>query len=279
MNLLPPLTAPAVIPGVIVYPESDGKPMSDNTKQFRWIVLVFTNLAAIFEEQDVFLGGNLLWYPVEGHPEICNAPDVFVVFGRPKGDRPSYKQWEENNVPMTVVFEILSPGNGVLEMDDKRDFYEDYGVEEYYLYDPDTNTLKAFVRKGEVFRRVRPVHNHVSPRLGIRFDLSGPELVIYDPNGLPFLPPQQIKADRDREHRLRLAAEQQSKDDRSRADEEHRRADEEHRRADQAEEQRRQTQQQLARVLELFARFQQGQATAEELQELARLHTQPPTGN
>ena len=34
-----------------------------------------------------------------------------VVFGRPKGRRGSYRQWEEDNIPPQVVFEILSPGN------------------------------------------------------------------------------------------------------------------------------------------------------------------------
>ncbi len=31
-----------------------------------------------------------------------------VVFGRPKGDRGSYKQWLENQIAPQVVFEILS---------------------------------------------------------------------------------------------------------------------------------------------------------------------------
>src|SRR5438309_750195 len=99
-------------PEEIIYPECDGKPLADNTKQFRWILLLVGNLAALFRNrEDVFVGGDLLWYPVKGEPGVRNAPDVFVVFGRPKGDRRSYKQWEENNVPLTVVFEIMSPGN------------------------------------------------------------------------------------------------------------------------------------------------------------------------
>jgi Uma2 family endonuclease len=31
-----------------------------------------------------------------------------VVFGRSKGDRGSYQQWKEDNIPPQVVFEILS---------------------------------------------------------------------------------------------------------------------------------------------------------------------------
>src|SRR5262245_6809564 len=153
--------APATAKSIpVIYPESDGKPMADNSKQFGWISVLVGNIAALFAAiRDVLVGGNMFWYPVEGEPEIRNAPDVFVVFGRPKGHRGSYKQWEEDGVPMTVVFEVLSPGNDVWEMDDKLDFYETYGVEEYYLFDPDNNRLKIFLRKGEVLRRIHPAHD------------------------------------------------------------------------------------------------------------------------
>src|SRR5436190_6077765 len=116
-------------PTLIVYPESDGLPMADNTRQFSWIVTLFNNLDALYGDNPrVFVSGNQLWYPVEGEPTICTAPDVYVVFGRPKGHRGSYKQWEEDNVPMTVVFEVLSPGNTHAEMVEKLTFYEDHGV-------------------------------------------------------------------------------------------------------------------------------------------------------
>src|SRR5262245_12149911 len=97
--------------GGVIYPETDGLPLSDNTCQFRWIFVLAGNLAALFRDRDdVFVCGNQFWYPVEGKPDTRQTPDVYVVFGRPKGDRPSYKQWEEGGVPMTVLFEVLSPG-------------------------------------------------------------------------------------------------------------------------------------------------------------------------
>jgi Uma2 family endonuclease len=65
---------------------------------------------------NIFVAGDLLWYPVEGHPEIRVAPNVLVAFDRPKGDRGSYRQWQEDNVDPQVVFEILSPGNTLKEM-------------------------------------------------------------------------------------------------------------------------------------------------------------------
>ena len=72
--------------------------------------------------------GDLLWYPQEGQPKVRLAPDVMVAFGRPKGYRGSYKQWEENAVAPHVVFEVLSPGNRVDELLRKFRFYEKYGV-------------------------------------------------------------------------------------------------------------------------------------------------------
>jgi Uma2 family endonuclease len=182
----------------IVYPDSDGKPMADNTKQARWIFVLFGNLSALFlDRADVFVAADLLWYPVEGQPEARTAPDVLVVFGRPKGDRGSYKQWEEADIPLTAVFEILSSGNTYLEIDDKLAFYEKHGVEEYYLYDPDSNRLYGYTRRSDVLRRVRPVDGFVSPRLRIRFDLSGPELVVRRPDGQPFLTFEDLEAARD----------------------------------------------------------------------------------
>ncbi len=74
------------MPAPILYPDSDGKPMSDNTLHFRWIVTIEGGLDDLFHRRpDVFVAGDLLWYPVEGHPEIRQAPDAMVAFGRPKG--------------------------------------------------------------------------------------------------------------------------------------------------------------------------------------------------
>ena len=92
--------------------------MAENTLQFEWIVTIKEGLERIyFDRDDVFIAGDLLWYPVEGHPEICTAPDALVAFGRPKGYRGSYKQFEENGTAPQVVFEVLSPGDRPKESD------------------------------------------------------------------------------------------------------------------------------------------------------------------
>ncbi|MGI0480716.1 Uma2 family endonuclease [Geminocystis sp. CENA526] len=172
----------------IVYPDSDGKPMADNTRQFRWIVLFKENLECLFADNpNVFVAGDLLWYPVEGSPDIRVAPDVFVVFDRPKGDRGSYQQWKENNITPQVVFEILSPGNTYKEMVKKQQFYDKYGVEEYYIYDPDRNVLTGLERENGILTFIEDITDWISPRLGIRFVLTDDTLKVYYPDGQPFL--------------------------------------------------------------------------------------------
>ncbi len=184
----------------IIYPDSDGQPMADNTKQFRWIVLIKENLELLFaEELEVFVAGDLLWYPVEGHPEIRVAPDAMVVFGRPKGDRGSYRQWEEDNIAPQVVFEILSPGNRLKEMARKLQFYQRYGVEEYYVYDPDDNELEGFQRQEGNLELIEEINGWVSPKLGIKFVMTTETLEIYRPDGRKFLSSLELEQQRQKE--------------------------------------------------------------------------------
>ena len=202
-------------PEEIIYPESDGQPMADNTKQFRYIVTIQGGLAALFaEDPNVFVAGDLLWYPVEGKNTLRVAPDVMVAFGRPKGDRGAYLQWREGSIAPQVVFEILSPGNTGLEMSRKLQFYDRYGVEEYYLYDPDHGEMAGWRRGANGLEEVEPMAGWVSPRLGVRFALAGDDLVLERPDGRRFetfvelaqrADAERERADAERERAERLA--------------------------------------------------------------------------
>lgn len=169
----------------LIYPESDGQPLADNTIQFRLIVTIAGGLDALFKDNpNVFVAGDLFWYPVEGEPWVRIAPDVMVAMGRPKGDRRSYKQWEEGNIAPQVVFEIASKSNSLKELEGtKLRFYERYGVEEYYLFDPDRETLKGWLRQGNKLNPIPTMFGWVSPSLGIRFEWKGQELHLYRPDG------------------------------------------------------------------------------------------------
>jgi Uma2 family endonuclease len=202
----------------IHYPSSDGKPMADNTLQFRWIVTIQGGLDAQYrDDANVFVAGDLLWYPVEGEPSICVAPDTLVVFGRPKGERKSYKQWEEANLAPQVVFEVLSDSNRPMDMLEKLDFYETHGVEEYYIYDPQAVKLFGWIRNGTSLRRVPQVKGWISPRLGIRFEL-GNELEIYGRDGRRFASYVEVVAQRDREQVRAEQEKQRAEQEKQRAE-------------------------------------------------------------
>ncbi|MBD2580525.1 Uma2 family endonuclease [Oscillatoria sp. FACHB-1406] len=177
----------------IVYPDDDGLPMSDNTLQFEWIMTFYYNLDWLFADNpEVFVAGNLLWYPVEGQVKTRQAPDIMVVFGARKGYRGSYKQWQEKNIAPQVVFEILSPGNTQTEMNRKLIFYNLHGVEEYYIYDPHKNELSGLLRPQESetgdrhLQVIEEMQGWTSLRLGIRFELSEETLQVYRPDGQSF---------------------------------------------------------------------------------------------
>jgi Uma2 family endonuclease len=208
----------------IVYPDSDGQPMADNTKQFQWITVIKTNLDWLFRDDEmVFVAGDLLWYPIEGNPKYRVAPDVMVVFGRPKGDRGSYKQWLEDDLAPQVVFEILSPGNTEGEMERKLQIYARCGVEEYYIYDPDLNQLKGYQHSDDFFLdvpretildRIEAMNGWTSPRLGITFRLIGEDLQITHPDGRIFETFDNVATERD----LLLADKQQLEIEKSKRD-------------------------------------------------------------
>ena len=201
----------------VFYPESDGKPMAENTLQFEWITLVKQGLDAVFiHRDDVFIAGDLLWYPVQGENSLCQAPDTMVALGRPKGHRRSYLQWKENNIPPQVVFEILSPGNRAGEMAKKYAFYEKHGVLEYYVYDPDHFLLTAAVRSeasGAFVDLSEPeLWNWTSPLLGISFQWRrGIELELRDPQGEPFLSYADLLPFKDSNNLLQLQLEVEQK--------------------------------------------------------------------
>ncbi len=154
------------------------------------MVLIKENLEILFADNPlVFVARDLLWYPVQGDNKLRQAPNTLVAFGRPKGKRGSYQQWQEKHIVFQVVFEILSPGNTLKEMAKKLVFYDRYAVEEYYLYDPDKNDLSGWLRVEGEREAIDEIHDWVSPRLGIRFCLTDETLAIYRPDGEKFLSP------------------------------------------------------------------------------------------
>jgi len=220
----------------VIYPESDGQPMAENTKQYKKIVYVKENLERIFvDNKNVFIAADLFWYPVEFDNKTKYAPDVMVAFGRPKGDRRSYLQWEEGNIPPQVVFEILSPSNTNKEMTRKFRFYQLYGVEEYYVYDPDKNILKGWIRSNKKLNKIDNINGWTSPILGVRFEISKNDLMMFDMNGEKFSTLSEMAFERDKEKKRAELQEKRAEQEKVRAELQEKRAKQEKVRAEQQE--------------------------------------------
>jgi Uma2 family endonuclease len=221
----------------LIYPESDGMPMANNTLQFEWIVTIKGNLDILFaDDPQVFVAGDLFWYPVEGDNQTRLAPDVMVAIGRPKGHRGSYLQWREGNIAPQVVFEILSPGNRKREMSDKFDFFQRFGVEEYYLYDPQRGRLQGWLRNEA--GKLAPIANMEgwqSPRLSIRFALDKLNLQLTTPDGSQFLTFLEISQQLEEAEKRALEALWEIDEAEARADQAETRAEQAETRAEQAE--------------------------------------------
>ncbi len=216
----------ATIYNGVIYPESDGLPMAESTVQFDYLVGIKNGYEGYYKDDpNVFIAGDLLWYPVEGDSKICAAPDVMLVYGRPKGDRGSYLQFLEKNIAPQITFEILSPTNTQGEMERKRTFFERFGVEEYYQYDPQKSELLGWIRRGNQFRQIATMSGWVSPRSKIRFELEQGKLVLYQPDGTKFESYVKLLEQAEIER-------QRSEQERQRAEQEHKRAEQEHKRAE-----------------------------------------------
>ena len=208
--------SPLSIKDELLYPDSDGKPLADNTTQLRLIFTIKGGLDALFKDRDdVFIAADLLWYPVqltqqqiiEQKEPQRQAPDVMVVFGRPKGDRGSYMQWKEDNIAPQVAFEILSPGNKKKDMETKFKFYQQHGIQEYYLYNPKKNRLQGWLRKGKKLKEISQMEDWRSPLLGIRFTTREEDLVLFHPDGERFVDFVEVVEQRDRQKQRAIFAE------------------------------------------------------------------------
>ena len=121
---------------LVDYPSSDGQPMAENDINREDLTDAVQALSWWYREQsDVYVSGNLRIYYEQGNRRKHRAPDVFVVFGVEKKLRDNYQIWEEGKCP-TVIIEICSETAVDEDTGPKKALYAEWGVSEYYLFDP-----------------------------------------------------------------------------------------------------------------------------------------------
>lgn len=175
----------------IHYPDSDGLPMAESDFQRKPLIYAVEALSVYFQgRDDVYVSGNLFIYYEEGNPQAVVAPDVFVVMGAGKHDRPSYLLWQEPKAP-DFVMEITSRSTRSEDQGAKRGIYAFLGVREYFQFDPTGDylepPLKGFTLVHDNYQPLptiefpngtRGLHSEV---LGLDLRIENGELRFYDP--------------------------------------------------------------------------------------------------
>ena len=186
-------TFPHSFGGEIYYPESDGEPMAETDIHAKLLFYLRNALEAFFaEREDVYITGNIMFYYVEGNPTEVTSPDVMICFGIPKGDRTSYKTWEESDVVPSVIIEIASRSTWKKDRIEKRALYESLGVKEYYIFNPQyTKSFPVFMAFRENASRLESIEIEngriKSDVLGLELVDTGETLRLFNPHTGEFL--------------------------------------------------------------------------------------------
>jgi Uma2 family endonuclease len=207
---------------VVQYPSGGGRPPAETWLHVRAIMLLHQALEDFFQHRpDAFVASDLLWYWEEGNPKACVAPGVMVVPGvrvRDPRERPSFFSWEEGGTVPAVVFELASQNTWREGLDDKYDRYEQLGVREYFLFDPEGQylvpRLQGFRLAGTTYRRLR--QSELESELGFGLRVEDTMLRLVDVRTGRPVPTraEAVEAERERADtaQLRAAAEQQRAD-------------------------------------------------------------------
>ncbi len=176
------------------YPTSDGRPMAETDWHRDLMVRLIETLKHYYAaEQRVYVSGNLLLFYERGDRRRHVSPDVFVVKGVPKHDRPNYLTWEEGKGP-GVVIEMTSSSTRGEDVETKFQLYQNtLRVPEYFLFDPLGDYLDPPLR-GYRLRRgryaaIRPAEGRLpSQVLGLDLERHGRDLRLYDRAADEWLP-------------------------------------------------------------------------------------------
>jgi Uma2 family endonuclease len=168
------------------YPTSDGKPMAETDYHRDLMMDLIATLRAYYAEQEnVYVSGNLLLFYVENNRRKHISPDVFVVPGVGKYQRPNYLLWEER--PPVFVIELTSSSTRNEDLTTKMALYQDVlKVQEYFLFDPCEDYLDPSMQgwrlRSGTYRRIRPVAGRLPSRTtGLHLERDGTELRLWNP--------------------------------------------------------------------------------------------------
>lgn len=211
------------------YPFRDHKPV-EGTKHDRTRAYLGTVMHDRFRlRPEVCVGSDLGLFFERGNRTALLAPDLLITFGaKGRGDRLSYKVWEEGRVP-DLCLEVLSRKTWRRDVAVKPGLYRDLGVREYWIVDTlgklPTPIVGARLGPGG-YQEVpaQPTGGFLSDVLGLELVFVNDEFRFRDPASGDVLPDyREVKqAQRDAEHAQREAQHAQREAQHARRDAEQR---------------------------------------------------------
>ena len=226
----------------VYYVISDGEPVESDehliqgTYDTQGLARHFAN------DPNVYVSGNNGIYWERGNRKALVSPDCYVVFGRPKEERPAYFVWREEGIFPSVVFELTSKTTWKQDTTKKKAIYQDvFKAQEYFVFDPHDKFLNPLLQG---FRLVNGVYEPIpmennrlhSNVLNLGLVMDGDRMRFYNPATDDFLLSYDEHADKAEKERVR--AEQEAINaarERERAERETLRAEREALRAQAAE--------------------------------------------
>ena len=159
------------------YPFRDGKPVEstihDDLRAYAKAALRVRYAA----RREVLVASDLGVFFERGDRTAVVVPDMFVAFTSGRGDRLSYKVWEEGEVP-DFVLELLSASTWRRDVEAKPPLYEALGVREFWIFDPLGRLPDPMIgRRLDVSGSYRPVPAMRSG--GWRSDVLGLDLILH----------------------------------------------------------------------------------------------------
>jgi Uma2 family endonuclease len=133
------LSHPGFVRAGVIYPtHHEPKKMAESPTHLFALARTITLLRVHFHDQPTTgVFGDVLWYYEAGNPQAKRAPDLMVThhLQRFPDTYSAILQWEEDDPP-GFILEITSDSTRQIDLEVKRQLYEQQGVKEYLLFDP-----------------------------------------------------------------------------------------------------------------------------------------------
>ena len=185
-----------------------------------------TALETWLDDPTTLVAAEMFIYYEPGNPRVFVAPDVYVIPNVGNELRRSYFTWLESEV-LKFAMEVISHSTVRNDLARKWDLYQSWGVQEYWQYDPEGQSMRPLLRGNQlVDGQYVPIDVEVDPETGrckgfspvLNLELHGRRagFRFRDPATERYLPNlEETEQARAREQAARLAAEQERAEERA----------------------------------------------------------------